>query len=148
MTRYGIIEDYDYNLTHKRNKLTIWSGGFMSDREGVAYSLPKNDGYMITLEYGDKVRVECPVPRTSDNYNEVDKAINVALNKARLEYLRSQIEAERVSTAELIELQGLTEYIDSGDVLLWQWAGVPEFPNDEPELPVSVRPTWLDGKGF
>lgn len=148
MTRYGIIEDYDYNQTHKRERLTIWSGSFMSDREGEAYSLPKNDGYMLRLEYGDKVRVECPTPRTSENYNEVDKAINVALNKARLEYLRSQIDTERISTYELVELESLVEYIDSGDVQLLEWAGVPEFPEDEPELPVSIRPTWLDGKGF
>jgi hypothetical protein len=80
MTRYGIIEDYDYNQTHKRHRLTIWSGSFMSDREGEAYSLPKNDGYMIGLEYGDKVRVECPAPRNSTNYIAVDDAINAALN--------------------------------------------------------------------
>ncbi len=48
----------------------------------------------------------------------------------RLEYLRSQIEAEKISTGEIIELQGLTEYIDSGDTLLLEWAGVPEFPED------------------
>jgi hypothetical protein len=46
---------------------------------------------------------------------------------ARLEYLRSQIEAECISTGELIELQGLAEHIDRGDVQLLEWAGVPEF---------------------
>jgi hypothetical protein len=49
----------------------------------------------------------------------------------RLEYLRSQIEAEKISTGELIELQGLAEYIDRGDVLLLQWAGVPEFEDED-----------------
>lgn len=132
MTNYGIIEDYDYNSTHKRKRLTLWSGPFASVREGEAYSLPKGDGYMVTLEYGDKVRVECPVERTDENYIEQDKAFNVALNRHRLEYLRSQIEAERISTYELIELQGLVEYIEPGDVQLLEWAGVPEFA-DEPE---------------
>lgn len=51
--------------------------------------------------------------------------------KLRLEYLRTQIEAERISTAEIIELQGLAEHIDRADVLLLQWAGVPEFDEDE-----------------
>lgn len=47
--------------------------------------------------------------------------------KARLEYLRGEIEAERISYEEVAELQDLAEYIDKGDVLLLEWAGVPEF---------------------
>ena len=50
--------------------------------------------------------------------------------RLRLEYIRGEIEAERVSTYELIELQGLAEHIDRGDNLLLEWAGVPEFPED------------------
>jgi hypothetical protein len=46
--------------------------------------------------------------------------------KKRLGYLRQEIEAERISTDEIIELQSLAEYIDPGDVLLLEWAGVPE----------------------
>lgn len=135
MTHYGIIEDYDYNASHKRKRLTLWSGPFASIREGEAYSLPKGDGYMVTLEYGDKVRVECPVERTNENYREVDAAFNKALNRHRLEYLRGEIEAERISTGELIELQGLVEYIEPGDVQLLEWAGVPEFgpDHDDPD---------------
>jgi len=45
----------------------------------------------------------------------------------RLEYLRGEIRAERISYGEIVELQGLTEYIDSGDVELLEWAGVSEF---------------------
>jgi hypothetical protein len=78
--RYGIMEDYDYNQSHKRKRLTVWSGPFASVREGEAYSLPKGDGYMLTLEYGDKIRVTCPVERTNETYLEQDKAFNDALN--------------------------------------------------------------------
>lgn len=78
--KYGIIVDEEYNETHKRKRLTVWSGPFASVREGEAYSLPKGDGYMLTLEYGTKIRVECPVERTSENYEEQDKAFNDALN--------------------------------------------------------------------
>ncbi|HUX78440.1 MAG TPA: hypothetical protein VMW10_01640 [Alphaproteobacteria bacterium] len=46
--------------------------------------------------------------------------------KERLEYLRGEIEAERISYGELSELQGLAEYIEPDDVLLLEWAGVPE----------------------
>lgn len=50
----------------------------------------------------------------------------------RLEYLRGEIEAERISYGEISELQDLTEHIDPNDVLLLEWAGVPEFP-ESPE---------------
>lgn len=46
--------------------------------------------------------------------------------KARLEYLRGEIEAERISTGEIAELQDLTAFIEPGDTLLLEWAGVPE----------------------
>jgi hypothetical protein len=48
--------------------------------------------------------------------------------KARLEYLRGEIEAERISQGEISELQDLAEFIDPTDVVLLEWAGVPEFP--------------------
>ncbi len=48
----------------------------------------------------------------------------------RLEYLREQIIAERISFCEIFELQSLVDYIEPGDTLLLEWAGVPEFPKD------------------
>lgn len=50
---------------------------------------------------------------------------------ARLERLRASLRAECISTGELIELEGLAEYIDPGDVELLEAAGVPEFPAEE-----------------
>jgi hypothetical protein len=47
--------------------------------------------------------------------------------KKRLAYLRKEIIAERISYAEIAELESLSEYIDKGDTLLLEWAGVPEF---------------------
>ena len=44
----------------------------------------------------------------------------------RLEYLRGEIVNERISMTEIIELQGMADSIDPSDVLLLQWAGVPE----------------------
>lgn len=49
----------------------------------------------------------------------------------RLEYLRSAIEAEDISYGEISELASLAEHIEPGDVVLLEWAGVPEFPDDE-----------------
>ena len=48
----------------------------------------------------------------------------------RLDYLRGEIRAERISYGEIAELQSLAEYIDPSDVELLEWAGVPEFPED------------------
>ncbi len=44
----------------------------------------------------------------------------------RLDYLRGEIEGERISQGEIAELQSLADYIDSGDVVLLEWAGKPE----------------------
>lgn len=44
----------------------------------------------------------------------------------RLEYLREEIEAERISYAEIDELQSMAEYIREDDTLLRQWAGIEE----------------------
>ena len=47
--------------------------------------------------------------------------------KKRLEELRAEIRAERISYGEIAELQSLVDYIDKGDVELLEWAGVCEF---------------------
>lgn len=46
--------------------------------------------------------------------------------RARLEYLRKELRAERISTGELIELQSLVQYIEADDVELLEAAGVEE----------------------
>jgi hypothetical protein len=50
-----------------------------------------------------------------------------ATTAERLEYLRAEIRAERISYGEIAELQGLAEHIDPSDVELLEWAGVPEY---------------------
>ena len=47
--------------------------------------------------------------------------------KERLEYLRGELRAERISYGELAELQGLVSHIDPSDTELLEAAGVPEF---------------------
>lgn len=53
---------------------------------------------------------------------------NNAEIRDRLEYLRGELRAERISYDELHELQSLAEYIEDGDTELLEAAGVPEFP--------------------
>ena len=50
--------------------------------------------------------------------------------KKRLEYLRRELRAERISYGELVELANLVPLIDPGDVELLEAAGVPEFEED------------------
>ena len=45
----------------------------------------------------------------------------------RLEYLRGELQAERIGMGELAELQGLAAHIAPDDVELLEPAGVPEF---------------------
>lgn len=59
--------------------------------------------------------------------------------RARLASIRQSIEDEAVSYSELAELADLAEYIDPSDVLLLEWAGVPEFAEgDDPEHPLVI----------
>ena len=46
--------------------------------------------------------------------------------KQRLEYLRGEIRAERISYGEIAELESLAEHIEPGDTELLEAAGVPE----------------------
>lgn len=46
--------------------------------------------------------------------------------KERLEHLRTELRAERISYAELMELQSLVDHIDEGDTELLEAAGLPE----------------------
>ena len=45
---------------------------------------------------------------------------------SRLEELRAELRAERISYGELFELQGLVDHIDPWDAELLEAAGVPE----------------------
>ncbi len=53
---------------------------------------------------------------------------SVSVNE-RLEYLRGEIEAERISMEEILELEGLADegLIPDHELELLQWANVPEF---------------------
>lgn len=76
---YGVAKDYEYSATHKRERLTLWSGAFMSEYEGEAYSRPKGNGYIITRYTGERLPVWCPVGFTDENYDEIVKALRNAL---------------------------------------------------------------------
>ena len=51
--------------------------------------------------------------------------------KKRLEELRKELRAEKISYSELSELESLKKYIDDDDVELLQAAGVPEYDDED-----------------
>ena len=58
--------------------------------------------------------------------------------KVRLEYLRTELRAECISTGELIELQSLADYIEDNDVELLEAAGVPEGSRDNKFISITM----------
>lgn len=78
--KFGVMSDDEYNATHLRDRITVWSGPFYEVYEAEGYSLPNDDGYMLTTYNGDKVRVSTFPPRDTDTYEAIDAAINDALN--------------------------------------------------------------------
>ena len=74
-------------------------------------------------ECGDELQ-PCGNHVEVDLFNPCEECKTVVAE--RLAYLRGEIEAEQISMTEIIELQGLADYIDPYDVLLLEWAGVPE----------------------
>lgn len=69
----------EYKPIFGRQILTIWSGNFASDYEGVAIERPNHSGFLVKLT-NRKITVLCTSPRTPENFNEVDNAINHAIN--------------------------------------------------------------------
>ena len=85
-------------------------------------------GFAILAAHDDDDHSECD----PDGCDEAGKAWEQHLAaereapKRRLEYLRQEIRAERISYAELAELADLVPLIASDDVELLEWAGVKE----------------------
>jgi hypothetical protein len=65
--------------------------------------------------------------RRDDSYGKFGKRDEERASKKRLEELRTELRREMISTGELVELQGLSKYIDKDDVELRQAAGLSEF---------------------
>jgi len=92
--------------------------GHSDDAEVVAKQLRKNKQDDRRIPFYSKVEVR---PATETQKNELTKEI-----KKRLEHLRKELRAERISYGELVELKSLVKYIDHADVELLEAAGVDE----------------------
>lgn len=76
----------------------------------------------------DMEQVVCP-PEIITAIMEAEDIPNEEI-KARLEYLRGELKAERISYGEIAELQSLVRYIEKDDVELLEAAGVPEHKEE------------------
>jgi hypothetical protein len=83
--------------------------------------------YLQAVDYAKKLTDEERV-----ELETAEKQLAALEKNPRLEYLRKELRAGKLSYLELCELQSLAPYIEPGDVELLEWAGVPEF-EEEPE---------------
>lgn len=95
--------------------------GIFRNPDGTFYYYPE-----LTYESRRRPVKEARTKRWSGYIKDVPKEI-----RDRLEYLRGELRAERISYEELAELQDLADYIDPEDVELLEPAGVPEFDDVE-----------------
>lgn len=84
---------------------------------------------LTRLRAGESKMPELVALLRHNGYPRIAAAVETSWAKERLEYLRGELRAERVSYGDLDELQSLAAYIEPGDVELLEPAGVPEFPN-------------------
>lgn len=76
----------------------------------------------------DRMIVDLTEDKASPNQLNFYKRVKNKLTaiELRLEELRTEIQAERISMSEIIELQSYSKFIDQNDVQLLEWAGVEE----------------------
>lgn len=74
-------------------------------------------GYLIGDSMKSQIYAKGGMAKGSDSSEKIKK---------RLEQLRKELRAERISYGELAELQSLSKYIDKNDIELLEAAGVPE----------------------
>lgn len=74
------------------------------------------------IEAGEVATAERVATLRANGYPKIAAAVA----EARLEAIRGEIQAERVSYGELAELADLADEIKPGDVELAEWAGIPE----------------------
>lgn len=120
-------EYYSFRVYDEVTKLAYWVDVSRDSYGDITTDW--NQYIFYTTDDGDVIRRD----RQADDkfFMEVDEVVSEEYErlegiKKRLEYLRQEIEAERISYGEIAELQSLAGYIDKDDVQLLEWAGVPE----------------------
>lgn len=95
----------------------------------------KANAYTESIKVLDSIKLSMPISLREkyDMFNKQDITIGemleslLGLMSERLEQLRAELRAERISYGELLELQSLAEYIDKDDVELRGAIGINEY---------------------
>ena len=78
-THYGIRTEYE-ERTEDRDRITAWSGAFMSTFEAKGTARTGSTFYTMYDYSGKRFRVNLPegvtAPRTDENYEQIDRAIS------------------------------------------------------------------------
>ena len=118
--KYKVIEISGgfYNLYRHIEPVDV---DFVEDQ--LEYLIDGQKQYWELIKEGDRgLAARSELQQDADKLNKkYDKKID-----ERLEHLRREIRAERISYGEIAELQSLVEHIAPGDVELLEWVGVPE----------------------
>jgi len=112
-----------------------WSYGFAIKDDRATHNDPEN--YHLWNAYTDDGNTYQVVELGADTLDRLKQKIRMyhlrkhngygeRIAARRLEQLRKELQAERISYGELAELEGLKQYIDAEDVELLEAAGVPE----------------------
>ncbi len=109
------------------------TGQYGAGEQGAA-SYEQHGVWMAALFAKDPAARIAYYDGRADFERATDGRFSTKTIRARLEYLRQELRAERISYGDLAELQGLAEHIDAGDVELLEPAGVPE--HGEEAMPV------------
>jgi len=134
----GYMADGGEIYSGKDIKITIPKMGKFDEQKVVA--VYDKDNFIFKIYDKDKKRVLTKMGGINFESNLINGLYKIdgymakggeLAAKKRLEELREELRAERISYGELAELQELSEYIDKDDVELLEAAGFPENDEDE-----------------
>lgn len=120
------LPEDEYEVTVKREAADILERAI----EAAKAPAPHPDNTRRLFDDGRRIEAT-----DGDSYapTTTEAAPTLTREQQRLEYLRGELRAQRISYGELVELQDLVPFIAPDDVELLEAAGVPEFPEAEPE---------------
>lgn len=159
----GMLEDDDSETAPDREPLSI-VGDDVDITAGLLYSEHDSDCLRRSLEGDAPGDYECECERREFSWSSCEgcgsslggsryaltlwklESVESAESgeassdvAARLEYLRGELQGERISYGELAELQSLAAHIAPGDVELLEAAGVPESVEEDTQYSAEAE---------
>lgn len=115
---------YGYMLTYRGENL---GGAGVKERKALHWKHRRDNLRMFAQD----ARREIALLTDGRGQPRFLQAIERIDARVRLEYLRGELRAERISYGELAELQSLASHIPADDLELREAAGLPEHDDDD-----------------